>query len=65
MGGNGKDKRLLHLLEAIRGRKNSLIQVHNNPDPDAIGAAVGMGELYRRYLGVDSRIVFGGIVGRA
>jgi nanoRNase/pAp phosphatase (c-di-AMP/oligoRNAs hydrolase) len=65
MGGNGKDKRLLHLLEAIRGRKNSLIQVHNNPDPDAIGSAVGMGELYRRYLGVDSRIVFGGIVGRA
>ena len=49
----------------MRGRRSSLIQVHNNPDPDAIGSAVGMRALYRRYLGIDSRIVFGGIVGRA
>jgi nanoRNase/pAp phosphatase (c-di-AMP/oligoRNAs hydrolase) len=51
-------------LTAVRGRRFSLIQVHNNPDPDAIGSAVGMRELYRRYLGIESRIVFGGIVGR-
>jgi nanoRNase/pAp phosphatase (c-di-AMP/oligoRNAs hydrolase) len=62
---NGDHKNLLRLLDAVRGRKNSLVQVHNNPDPDAIGAAVGMREIYRRYLGIDSRIVFGGIVGRA
>lgn len=61
----GRDPRLLRLLNAVRGRARSLIQVHNNPDPDAIGAAVGMRELYRRYVGVDSPIVFGGIVGRA
>jgi nanoRNase/pAp phosphatase (c-di-AMP/oligoRNAs hydrolase) len=62
---NGRDRRLLQLLLAVRGRKTSLIQVHNNPDPDALGAAMGMRELYQRYLDVRSRIVFGGIVGRA
>jgi nanoRNase/pAp phosphatase (c-di-AMP/oligoRNAs hydrolase) len=65
MSANGRDPRLLRLIDAVRGRRGSLIQVHNNPDPDAIGAAVGMRELYRRYLGISSRIVFGGIVGRA
>jgi nanoRNase/pAp phosphatase (c-di-AMP/oligoRNAs hydrolase) len=63
--GNGRDKRLLELLLAVRGRKTSLIQVHNNPDPDALGAAMGMRELYQRFLDLRSRIVFGGIVGRA
>ena len=62
---NGRDRRLLRLLNAVRGRRVSLIQVHNNPDPDAIGSAVGMRDLYQRYLGIHSRIVFGGIVGRA
>ncbi|MEM8886095.1 MAG: DHH family phosphoesterase [Planctomycetota bacterium] len=56
---------LVALLDAARGRTTSLIQVHNNPDPDAIGAAVGMRYLYQRFLGIPSRIVFGGIVGRA
>jgi len=63
--GNGRDRRLFDLLLAVRGRKTSLIQVHNNPDPDALGAAMGMRELYRRFLDLRSRIVFGGIVGRA
>ncbi|MHC4959541.1 MAG: DHH family phosphoesterase [Planctomycetota bacterium] len=62
---NGRDPRLLQLLDVVRGRKTSLIQVHNNPDPDAIASAMGMRALYRRYLNIDSRIVFGGIVGRA
>jgi len=63
--GNGRDKKLVELLLAVRGRKTSLIQVHNNPDPDALGAAMGMRELYQRFLDLRSRIVFGGIVGRA
>ncbi len=64
-GSEIRDRSLLRLLNAVRGRKISLIQVHNNPDPDSIGAAVGMRALYSRYLGIESRIVFGGIVGRA
>jgi nanoRNase/pAp phosphatase (c-di-AMP/oligoRNAs hydrolase) len=63
--GNGRDRRLVELLLSVRGRKTSLIQVHNNPDPDALGAAMGMRELYQRFLDLRSRIVFGGIVGRA
>ena len=62
---NGRDPRLLQLLNAVRGRRSSLIQVHNNPDPDAVASAVGMRALYKRFFGIDSRIVFGGIVGRA
>ncbi|MHC4548114.1 MAG: DHH family phosphoesterase [Planctomycetota bacterium] len=65
MTGNERDNRLLKLLDAVRGRQASLIQVHNNPDPDAIASAMGMRQLYQRYLNVKSRIVFGGIVGRA
>ncbi|MCK6461683.1 MAG: DHHA1 domain-containing protein [Planctomycetes bacterium] len=65
VNGNGRDRSLMQLLLAVRGRKTSLIQVHNNPDPDALGAAMGMRELYQRYLNLRSRIVFGGIVGRA
>jgi nanoRNase/pAp phosphatase (c-di-AMP/oligoRNAs hydrolase) len=61
----GRDTRLLGLLDAVRGRKISLIQVHNNPDPDALASAMGMREIYQRYLNVKSRIVFGGILGRA
>ena len=53
---NGRDRRLMELLLAVRGRKTSLIQVHNNPDPDALGAAMGMRELYRRFLDLRSRI---------
>ncbi|MGH7163011.1 MAG: DHH family phosphoesterase [Planctomycetota bacterium] len=62
---DGRDDRLPRLLNAIRGRCGALIQVHNNPDPDAIACAVGMQALYRRYLDLDARIVYGGIVGRA
>ncbi|NJN14474.1 MAG: bifunctional oligoribonuclease/PAP phosphatase NrnA [Planctomycetes bacterium] len=69
MSGNGNQtvttqRRLLRLIDAVRGRRTSLVQVHNNPDPDSIGSAVAMRDLYQRYLGIDSRIVFGGIVGR-
>jgi len=65
MTSNGRDTRLMQLLSAVRGRKSALIQVHNNPDPDAIGSAVGIRALYQRFIGIESRIVFGGIVGRA
>jgi len=63
---NGRrDDRLPRLLLSCRGRKYAIIQVHNNPDPDALACAVGMRELYRRYLNLEARICFGGIVGRA
>lgn len=57
--------RLKKILNAFQGRTSALIQVHNNPDPDAIGSAVGLRDLFKKFLNVESRIVFGGIVGRA
>ncbi len=63
--GEARDSRLTQLLNAVRGRKNPVMQVHNNRDPDAIGSAVGLQALFKRFLNLDSRIVFGGIVGRA
>ncbi|MHC4473852.1 MAG: DHH family phosphoesterase [Planctomycetota bacterium] len=62
---NGRDKRLLRLIEVFRGRKSFLIQTHNNPDPDSIASAVGLRYLFERYTGRTARIAFGGIVGRS
>jgi len=42
-----------------------LILTHDNPDPDALGAAVGLAQLFRDRCGVAARIGYGGIVGRA
>ena len=53
------------LLGALRGRRTLLICTHNNPDPDALAAAVGLRLLVGRTRGVRSRIVYGGIIGRA
>ncbi|MCU0724671.1 MAG: DHH family phosphoesterase [Planctomycetes bacterium] len=58
-------ERFLKLLQVFRGRKKLLVQTHNNPDPDAIGSAVGLRYLFQRYTGRPARIAFGGIVGRA
>ena len=59
-----KDK-LRQLYEALDGHAQLLIIPHNDPDPDAIAAAVGLGYLVRETLGIDARIRYRGIIGRA
>jgi nanoRNase/pAp phosphatase (c-di-AMP/oligoRNAs hydrolase) len=52
-------------LEALRGRKRVLIYMHDNPDPDALAAGVGLKRLLEREIGGQATLALGGIVGRA
>ncbi len=52
-------------LRALQGRRSVLIYMHDNPDPDALAAAVGMKLLVERTLGAQATLALGGIVGRA
>jgi nanoRNase/pAp phosphatase (c-di-AMP/oligoRNAs hydrolase) len=52
-------------LAALAGRKSALIYMHDNPDPDALAAGLGLGRLFERELGAAVTLGHGGIVGRA
>jgi len=58
-------ERLEALRAAVAGVEQVLIVPHNDPDPDAIAAALGLRHLLARLAQVDSRIAYQGIVGRA
>ncbi|HEY4393861.1 MAG TPA: DHH family phosphoesterase [Polyangia bacterium] len=52
-------------LAALQGRKTALVYMHDNPDPDALAAALGLGYLFEHQLGTAVTLGHGGIVGRA
>jgi len=56
---------LAHALEQIRGEGSMLIYMHDNPDPDALAAAVGLKRLVEHEAGLQATLALGGIVGRA
>jgi len=53
------------LLAHAKGRKRALIFIQDNPDPDAIGAAVGLARLLKAKRKTTSAITFNGVIGRA
>lgn len=53
------------LLKAVENCQQLLILLHNDPDPDAIGAAVGLCYLLEQVTDIDVSIGYKGIVGRA
>jgi nanoRNase/pAp phosphatase (c-di-AMP/oligoRNAs hydrolase) len=53
------------LLDAVRGANRVLILLHNDPDPDAIASGLALRYLLEQKLGLESDIVYRGIVGRA
>jgi nanoRNase/pAp phosphatase (c-di-AMP/oligoRNAs hydrolase) len=53
------------LLGAVKDVDRVLILTHNNPDPDAIAAAVGLRHLLAETLRVEIRIGYKGFIGRA
>ena len=57
--------RLRALLAAVDSATELLVMPHNDPDPDAIAAAVALCYLLEEQLGLHCRIVYRGIVGRA
>ncbi|MGD0839332.1 MAG: DHH family phosphoesterase [Polyangia bacterium] len=52
-------------LAGLEGRKNLLIYMHDNPDPDAMAAAMGLKQLIESATAISATLALGGIVGRA
>jgi nanoRNase/pAp phosphatase (c-di-AMP/oligoRNAs hydrolase) len=52
------------LLELIKNKKEILIIVHNNPDPDAIASANALSFLTENLSNVKASIAYGGSIGR-
>jgi nanoRNase/pAp phosphatase (c-di-AMP/oligoRNAs hydrolase) len=52
-------------LAGLAGRKSVVIYAHDNPDPDSLAAAMGLGRLLELELGARVTLAHGGIVGRA
>jgi nanoRNase/pAp phosphatase (c-di-AMP/oligoRNAs hydrolase) len=52
-------------LGRLAGRKSALIYTHDNPDPDSLAAALGLGRLLEHAVGAQVTLAQGGIVGRA
>jgi nanoRNase/pAp phosphatase (c-di-AMP/oligoRNAs hydrolase) len=56
---------LARALAGLQGRRSALIYTHDNPDPDSLAAAMGLGRLLEHELGANVTVTHGGIVGRA
>ncbi len=57
-------KRVNELKQKMQNVSSALIITHDFPDPDCIGAAFGLQQLLKSWS-IDTRIAFGGFVGRA
>ncbi len=58
-------KQLLEFLERNRETLSPfLILLHDFPDPDALSSAFGLQHLAQQRFGIESRIAFGGVIGR-
>ncbi|MBT8479222.1 MAG: DHH family phosphoesterase, partial [Gemmatimonadetes bacterium] len=58
-------EQLSKLRWVLGGAESALVLTHDNPDPDAIASAAGLGFLIERISGVPVTVAFGGIIGRA
>ena len=56
---------LANLLRAASSISKLLIVTHNDPDPDAIGAAMALSYFLKERCGIQSEVVYYGIIGRA
>src|SRR5713101_2062679 len=62
---SGVTQKLEHLLSAVKGKRTALILTHDNPDPDSLAAAVALEYLLERRAGIESKVAYGGIIGRS
>ncbi len=58
-------QKLEKLIERLKGRKNLLIVMQDNPDPDSIAAALALRRLANDCAQVPCTIAHGGTIGRA
>ena len=52
-------------IKHLQGRRNLIIYMHDNPDPDAMAAAMGLKRLVEYTTDLSATLASGGIVGRA
>ncbi len=57
--------RLAAMKRALGDAERVIVLTHDNPDPDAISSAAGLGFLVQKAFGFPVTLAFGGIVGRA
>lgn len=55
----------LDRLKAIAGSGPVLIVTHDNPDPDALSSGKALAFLLKKAWGIDSRLVYSGVIARA
>ncbi len=53
------------LIAFARGHRRALVLTHDNPDPDSLASGVALAWLLEELAGVEARVAYGGIVGRA
>jgi hypothetical protein len=58
-------ERLSEMRWVLGEATHALVLTHDNPDPDAIASAAGLGFLIERISGIPVTVAFGGIIGRA
>lgn len=56
---------LKRLFQLLKGCRRFYIFLHDNPDPDCIASGYALKTLVKDGLGINSTILYGGIVGRA
>ncbi len=62
---NESKAKLAELEKVLLGCKNLLIFAHDNPDPDSLSSAATLRYILAKKFKIRSKIVYGGIVGRA
>ncbi len=58
-------ERAARLVELAKSRRKALVLTHDNPDPDSIGAALALAQLFEERAGLACTVAYGGIIGRS
>jgi len=57
-------EKLDRLYDLVRNKRKILVATHTNPDPDTIASAYAIRHLFSSW-GLNSVLVYGGMIGRA
>ncbi len=58
-------EKLDRLVAYAKGHRRALVLTHDNPDPDSMAAGVALAWLLGELAGVEAKVAYGGIIGRA
>jgi nanoRNase/pAp phosphatase (c-di-AMP/oligoRNAs hydrolase) len=61
----GLDRKFKQMAESLKGVKSIIVLCHDNPDPDALAAMMGLRYLLTRHFRIRVRLAYGGEIGRA